>query len=55
MWVREPSGPLHVRIWPTAGPADGEGIMTGRVLSATGLADGDPGAATFCCSGDPNT
>lgn len=54
-WVREPSGALHVRIWPTAGPAGGEGVMTGRVVMASGLAVDDPLAATFCCSGDPNT
>lgn len=55
LWVRDRSGALRVRIFPTAGPLDGRGIITGYVLAATGLAADDPAYGLFCCSGDPNT
>lgn len=55
IWVRDPSGAFRVRIFPTIGPVDGGGIVTGYVLAATGLAADDPAHALFWCSDRPNT
>lgn len=41
-WDRDREGNLRLRILPVSGPPDGVGIVTGVVVSVTGVSERDP-------------